>query len=915
MKNKIILLFILVLVVSGFIFAQEDLSSPEQELETFSGKIKDELNIAREIEVQNVYLVESKKMLVFPNQENQEQGSVKIGNDVYMNVKENKEGGSSFIELDKDGNIKYADLTASKDTSFVFDGRTHVLPADTRIIYENGVVRISGKKNTGFTIREGSESYDLNFKESDIPIEIGKIGGKTTLSGKGFFYDGLIVDGSIRLLDKGPLIISKSTVNLLDKGLVVRAFDSDVLLANSDTDLSSYQGSYVFPGDSLVLKGRVRADFKKGNPWLGVTKDTQNVFFDLLENPKMTIIPRKDQDLAPLVDLKLENGKINMFNGAIKVSFSKEEDRIFDILALEEAGVPMEVKSSLNNYYAGLDLLLNELIEFTPTTYTLYLKDPRDWEYDYNPDTGESRESGTLYERNFKLYMGVDGNIKYPLTTGFYKSPFSLSRLDPNRYYIDEGVLGFLKEGLTFETSIPILYPQITNNIEAFKKYPNFPFYSSAAEFLLKNYPERREEFLEIIANSPEPAVLGIGQRDSAFDHLRSTYMVKDFGEIMRVLKDYPDTQKAFVDNINIEVVDRSSDLNIISNMMLYSDRDLFNDFLDNYGQRQYVYDSELQTTIKIDSLTLEEIEDLSIAKDLYDTFDLAFPKYANVGLKDSNKLAFVMAGVQNYADLGLEPIKAVANSLEVFFERKQKNPVLFDKNYDLHIYSFAREGGFIPGEPDFGKTEEIIASGFDNVISKNIEKNGRSLKKEIIMDLSNPDIQTSVFAFNNHGTPNFQALGSVRSAILPFKNKQMIISDDDMANALFKRYIASADNPSERTFGNNVIFIQSCFSGDYVENVQSKLRNRLSRINVDSSQVQFPTIISLTDKGSSGRASGIAPNLKQKMQDGDITLQDFLDIQGEKIEEGLDFPTIWFNQVDNIDNCQIYDGRYCRAF
>src|SRR3989344_5420809 len=67
-----------------------------------------------------------------------------ISGDLFENVKFQTPLTNSFVKLNEKGEITEADLTASDDTSFVFNNTKIDIKKGTQVIYQNGVMNVFG---------------------------------------------------------------------------------------------------------------------------------------------------------------------------------------------------------------------------------------------------------------------------------------------------------------------------------------------------------------------------------------------------------------------------------------------------------------------------------------------------------------------------------------------------------------------------------------------------------------------------------------------------------------------------------------------------------------------------------------------------------------------------------------------------
>jgi len=132
-------------------------------------------------------------------------------------------------------------------------------------------------------------------------------------------------------------------------------------------------------------------------------------------------------------------------------------------------------------------------------------------------------------------------------------------------------------------------------------------------------------------------------------------------------------------------------------------------------------------------------------------------------------------------------------------------------------------------------------------------------------------------------------------------------MSYSDISNALFKR---CKQSNYQDCFKDIVIIFNSCYSGDFVDKLQIDLKNKLKKAGVNPQKLEFPIIITGSEKNSFASAPIIQLISDKIEDDGKFTYDDFLTMKNEI--SWLTIPTLWYTPFDinAVDIC----GEFCQG-
>ncbi|MCX6711672.1 MAG: hypothetical protein NT139_01370 [Candidatus Woesearchaeota archaeon] len=196
-----------------------------------------------------------------------EKARLEINGKKYENLKE-----GSTIKIERDGIIKEADITSTKQGTYEFGGRQIQVEQDTRIVYKDGITEVYGKEKT-IQISNQLEKHTIKINGENIKIDQQKITGSDfTLDEKRFqgLQEGNIAE--VIPTEKG-YILGKNTIGEDDK-LIVTSEKGNVFFSKTCQSTLGFE-NYVGPcGTKLTMQGQVSVQLKEGNNFgLDIKKD------------------------------------------------------------------------------------------------------------------------------------------------------------------------------------------------------------------------------------------------------------------------------------------------------------------------------------------------------------------------------------------------------------------------------------------------------------------------------------------------------------------------------------------------------------------------------------------------------------------------------------------------------------------
>ena len=277
--------------------------------------------------------------------------------------------------------------------------------------------------------------------------------------------------------------------------------------------------------------------------------------------------------------------------------------------------------------------------------------------------------------------------------------------------------------------------------------------------------------------------------------------------------------------------------------------------------------------------------------------------------LNDSIVLNFIQAGIESYDhDLNngkvyWTPADYIIDGMKTYQYNKDK--VILKTSGDVYYFYHTNTGidysNLVPASHMWwteGKTSLENSGMHIKAFSSPITKH--YIKKEVSAVLSNPMVHGAFIVTASHGSPQAQgfskdAWNSI-SRLVNTSNDQSYITYEDIGNALIERYKKSKNLGSD-----NVIYIGSCHSADFNQNVIDYVKSKLKNIGVDPKKLIFPIMISNSERGNLGMASSgmlieIAKVLKEK---GKVTIDDLIKIVDKIKNMGWTKPSIFMNSND----------------
>ncbi len=250
------------------------------------------------------------------------------------------------------------------------------------------------------------------------------------------------------------------------------------------------------------------------------------------------------------------------------------------------------------------------------------------------------------------------------------------------------------------------------------------------------------------------------------------------------------------------------------------------------------------------------------------------------------------------------------------------RNRVVIDKDntrFYAFVHRFEPEGSYQQDEEGrwTDTPQRLVDSG---LLSKDIVEYSHSsdLKKQYLGTISDPFVQNSIIMTRNHGDSERQHFAGLLSGwwYRPSRLRDAlssgtstVISYRDIGDSLLERYDTSS-NLGE----SNLIYLGSCGSADFTQNLYAYVSTGLANRGVDPRSVNWPTIISTADRGNVGYSGVTNPGdliAKEIRKDGKVTYQDLMEINEQVEKEGWANPTLWVSTVRDGRPYSIYDGRF----
>jgi hypothetical protein len=227
-----------------------------------------------------------------------ENSYINVKDDLFKDIKASGEDNEAYIKLNGEGNVQEADITASKDTSFVFGEKRIDVKEGTRVFYQYGRITINGKtgdeinlmdkvtdENGGYIFSNSNKVKMLEFSKGRLLIEGNTIRGTHFQIGDLRFRNDFYSEvGEVTLVPEGYLL-GTGTGTWKGMEFETGSEDTKLLLTDSEIGLDKYE-NWVFLGETK-LKANQRTfemfdiKFKENNPY---AKIEPNDYFNIRAN-------------------------------------------------------------------------------------------------------------------------------------------------------------------------------------------------------------------------------------------------------------------------------------------------------------------------------------------------------------------------------------------------------------------------------------------------------------------------------------------------------------------------------------------------------------------------------------------------------------------------------------------------------
>lgn len=334
--------YFFIISIGLILFLESPLISPQENLELTN--IAERMGIDKNIMGSGIDYYELKEggaRLVFT----EKKGNVIVGKNKFDNVASQSEvGHPTYIDLNSKGEVTKADLTASKDTSFVFNDKEYSLPAGSRIIYDNGKSKIIGKK--GDVIKLSQSLEEKTGTTNKKTIDIGLIGDKVNIEDfdKNFVINGenfKINGNEIKSLIKGSGKISVSSEGEINKlwkgteakilGIDHKTFDENLnIYYNGNFDPSQHKGENYFNygGGKIWMGGKgYQSIFRNGNSIIG--KEVSEPFF-------ISMDMKGGEARIDSKGIYVDKNPLEILNGRNRVTYYEEKGKTQYKLKLDD---------------------------------------------------------------------------------------------------------------------------------------------------------------------------------------------------------------------------------------------------------------------------------------------------------------------------------------------------------------------------------------------------------------------------------------------------------------------------------------------------------------------------------------------------------------------------------------------------
>lgn len=269
-----------------------------------------------------------------------------VREDIFTNiVRELKSLHPTYIKFNEDGDIINADFTVNEDGgNYTFEGEVIRALPGSRIFFDIDTgVKVEVPDNTDLTSFPDLSEF--------FPEEIILKGENIQLPD-----DMELIDGELKIEDNG-YYLEQGTLEY--KQMLI---DSDgVLIANSDADLSGYDGAWIKQTSSELgmqsIEGNsIQVEFLENHEILNTdTKDKLTINIENGDGLKFE--ERSDQGLVPeVIHKSSDNGETKIYNDKLEFSFKEDELSVSPPQGLENEdflnkyqSVAIEIESDSSN--------------------------------------------------------------------------------------------------------------------------------------------------------------------------------------------------------------------------------------------------------------------------------------------------------------------------------------------------------------------------------------------------------------------------------------------------------------------------------------------------------------------------------------------------------------------------------------
>jgi len=298
----------------------------------------------------------------------QEEGYVNVNGNLFKNAKK-----LSSIEVDSEGNVKGAYLTATKDnTVFFLEGREHQISAGQTIILKNGKITLEGGDSLRIKDESSEKFIDVGFLGESLEIEK-NLEGNSVFTGD-FTIGNDEARGTATVYAGKIYEIGKNTEATI-KGINNKVFENNLKVSyDNDFDLSNCKENCInYGNDKISLIG---SGFTTN---LGEKND---IFGDMQNEKYVHLIGTKERNL----EIELNGGSLeikkDLSNSNLGFDIKHEGDFVID--------------NGRAVIYSEKDIKLEEQRLFVKARYDEELT----YSYDLNFNEGEYILENNIFKDN-----------------------------------------------------------------------------------------------------------------------------------------------------------------------------------------------------------------------------------------------------------------------------------------------------------------------------------------------------------------------------------------------------------------------------------------------------------------------------------------------------------------------------------